>query len=158
MEIKSAHREGTAAGGGREVSFLKKILCDIFEMDTNYSLFIAGIIASIPATLLLDLASNSIAEIRHKWMYGGAYIFTFVASLYCCIAMFRFAVRHIEVRGAAETEARENTGTREEFENAVLAEVNFTYTAKIRPVVHMLLWSAGATVAGILALFVLMNI
>ena len=158
MKLKSARRESTAVGSGRKVSLLKKVLCDIFELDTNYSLFIAGIIASIPATLLLNLASVSIAEVQYKWLYGTIYIITFVASLFCCFAMFRFAVRHIEVRGAAEAEARENTGTREEFENAVLAEVNFTYIEKLRPVVHRLLWSAGVTVVGILALFVLMNI
>lgn len=158
MKVKSARREGTETGNGRKVSFLKKILCDIFELDTNYSLFIAGIIASIPATLLLNLVSISLSELQYKWLYGGVYILTFVASLVCCFAMFRFAVRHIEVRGAAEAEARENTGTREEFENALLLEVNYTYAERIRPVVHMLLWSAGVTVAGILALFCLMNI
>lgn len=158
MAINISHLERSVRQKRQRMSPLQKFLCDVFRVDTNYSLFIAGIVASVPATLLLNLVTFDITEVQCVWAYGVVYLLTFAASLASCFSMFRFAVRHIEVRGFAAAKAHANSGTEEEFENELVLEVARSYPDRVRPVVYMLLGSMGATVVGILALFVLMNI
>ena len=137
---------------------IQRLLCDVFRVDTNYSLFVAGIIAGIPATLLLNLVTFDVSELTYPWVYGGVYLVTFAASLLSCVAMFRFAVRHIEVRGMAARDANKNCGTEEEFENALVLAVGRAYKERLRPIVRMLLWCTGITVLGVFALFYIVNL
>ncbi len=133
-------------------------MCDLFSLDRNYSMFVAGIISGIPATLLMNLVTTVLSENPHPVWYSILYIFTFLASVRCCISVFRFAVKHDEVWRSAENKAAKMHGEDEETESELVIAFGERYDTEIRPLLPVILGSAAATFIGIVVLFLLMNV
>ncbi len=134
-----------------------KQLLRLMAQDTNYSLFIAGILSGVPATLLLNLVTLQLSEIASPLWYGVAYGVTVLASICLCIAMFRFAVAHVEVQD--ETAKRMETESTDivTYSNAFVRAFQ-NLEDRIQSISWLFIVSLIFTVAGIVALFYFLNI
>ncbi len=141
----------------KALSWWHKRLLHLMAQDTNYSLFIAGILSGVPATLLLNLVTLQLSEIASPLWYGVAYGVTVLASVFLCIAMFRFAVAHVQVQ--------DETAKRMETESADIVTYSNAFVRafqnledRIQAISWVFIVSLIFTVAGVVALFYFLNI
>jgi len=85
-------------------SFELTIMYMIAKINSNLFSFISGIIASIPASLLIGLITFKVERTASGKIYFFVYLLSFVFSVIVCIISFLFAILHIEINKKANSE------------------------------------------------------
>lgn len=137
----------------RDLPLLGKIFCRLARHNPDYSMFIAGIIAGFPATLLMNLVTINGSEITRPVWYAVLYGVSFLASTAFCAFFFRLSVLHENLHKEAEKMADHGLGTEEEKINDLVIAFEDRYPSQLRGVIFRLLGSMILTVFGILGTF-----
>lgn len=137
----------------RHFSLLGRMFCHLAQYNPDYSMFIAGIISGIPATLLMNLVTLNRGDVIRPLWYGILYTASFLASVVFCVAFFRLSVLHGELHKAAEKTAERRHGTETEKINALVGAFEERYPKQLRSVIFWLLGSMLLTVLGIVGTF-----
>lgn len=85
-------------------SFELLIMYMIININSNLLSFISGVIASIPASLLIGLITFEVERSIAGEVYFLVYLLSFIFSTALCIISFLFAVKHIEISDKAKVE------------------------------------------------------
>lgn len=85
-------------------SFELLIMYMITKINSNLFSFISGVIASIPASLLIGLITFKVQRSTSGKIYFLVYLLSFIFSTSLCIILFLFAVKHIEINDKAKIE------------------------------------------------------
>ncbi len=137
----------------RALPLLGRLFCRLAQHNPDYSMFIAGIIAGIPATLLMNLVTVSADEVVRPLWYGVLYGISFLASAVFCGAFFRLSVLHEGLHKEAEKMAAHGQGTEEEKINDLVIAFEDRYQKQLKSVIRWFLGSMLLTVVGIVGTF-----
>lgn len=138
----------------RKLSPFYLAIYKIVSGNSNFCSFIAGMIAGIPATLLLNLVVTSISDISNKKLYLLLYLFTFVMSVVFCWSSLKFAVIHIEISEACQR--HNESDTVEEHINWLFKSF-YERLGAIKKSTVTFITSGIVTICGIFALFFVIN-
>lgn len=142
----------------RELSPVGRLFCRLAQHNPDYSMFIAGIIAGIPATLLMNLVTISKSELLRPFLYSILYFVSFAASIVFCGAFFRLSVLHEGLHKDAEKMAGHGLGTEEEEINDLVIVFTDGYKSRFRRTVWWFLGSMAVTIFGIVGTFLAQNL
>ena len=137
----------------RALPRLGRLFCRLAQHNPDYSMFIAGIIAGFPATLLMNLVTINGDEVVRPVWYGILYVISFLASTVFCGAFFRLSVLHEGLHKEAEKMAEHGRGTEEEKINGLVIAFEDRYRNQLLGVICWLLGSMFFTVLGIVGTF-----
>ena len=141
----------------------RRKMCGIMHADTNYSMFVAGILSGIPATFFLNLVTMQLGALSHPVLYSLIYAGTAVASVVLCVAIFRFSVVHMEIQRTAKAKASQiahgqEFGDEEILNQLVRVFAQDEYKVRLRSILRQFIISLVLMSVGIFALCVLLNV